>query len=267
MTARTQIIFEVGANHNGDLGLAKAMIQAAAELGADYVKFQSWQAKNLRPGHPDYERHKRAELPDEAHHVLLEECRQRGIGFLTTCFDVGRVDFLASLGLETIKVASPDVASRRMIRLLRERFKHLIISTGMAEAHEVAETGQMLQGSSFTFMHCVSLYPTPPDRVNMARMDWLRQFTPSVGYSDHTLGTAAAKLAIAGGAAYVEKHFTLSRCLPGKDQGISAEPAEVREIVAFAREVARMHGEPTPALSAEEVRLREVYVGKWGDNR
>ncbi len=264
---RTRIIAEIGANHNGDMALAEAMIAAAAEAGADYVKFQSWQAKNLKPGDPNYARHKRTELSDEDHHRLMEACSKSGVKFLTTCFDMGRVDFLASLGLETIKVASPDCGSLPLIAALRERFPHLIISTGMTPTDEVIKTGELLKGTNFTFLHCTSLYPTPEDRVNLARMDWLRRFTPSVGYSDHTLGTTAAMLAIARGADFVEKHFTLSRCLPGKDQRVSCQPDELRDICAFAKSVERMMGSPDPGLTAEERQLRSIYVGKWGNNR
>lgn len=265
--ARTQIIAEVGANHGGDVDLAVKMIEAAAQAGADWVKFQSWQAKNLKPGDPNFERHAKAELSDEAHHRLMRTCEANQVNFLTTCFDIKRVEFLAGLGLHTVKVASPDLGSRAMIRKLRERFDHLIISTGMSYDEEVQQTAEFLGQSSYTFLHCVSFYPAPLERVNLARMEWLRQFTPSVGFSDHTLGTAAGKLAIARGAVYLEKHFTLSRELPGKDQAISAEPREIRELADYAGQVERMTGEPHPGLSTKEIELRGIYIGKWGNNR
>ena len=265
--ARTQIIAEVGANHGGNVELAIKMIEAAAQAGADWVKFQSWQAKNLKPGDPNSERHAKAELSDAAHYRLIRACEANHVKFLTTCFDIGRVEFLASLGLNTIKIASPDLGSHAMIRKLRPRFDHLIISTGMSYDEEIQQTAELLGQTPYTFLHCISLYPTPLERVNLARMDWLRQFTPSVGFSDHTLGTAAGKLAIARGAAYLEKHFTLSRTLPGKDQAISAEPDEIRELTQYARQVEQMLGEPCPGLSAKEIELRGIYIGKWGDNR
>ena len=265
--ARTQIIAEVGANHGGDIELAIKMIEAAAQAGADWVKFQSWQAKNLKPGDPNFERHTKAELSDDAHYRLIRACEANRVKFLTTCFDIGRVEFLAGLGIKTIKIASPDSGSHSMIRKLRERFEHLIISTGMSYDEEIQQTAELLGKTSYTFLHCVSLYPTPLERVNLARMDWLRQFTPSVGFSDHTMGTSAGKLAIARGAVYLEKHFTLSRELPGKDQAISAEPHEIRELAEYTRQVEQIMGEQCPGLSAKEVELRGIYIGKWGDNR
>lgn len=264
---RTRIIAEVGANHGGDLGLAREMIAAAAGCGVDYVKFQSWQAERLAPGDPNFERHAKAQLSDAAHRELLACCRDHGVEFLTTCFDWRRVDFLASLGLRSIKVASPDCGSRRMLQALRDAFPHVIVSTGMTPEEDVRAAAETLAGHDFTLLHCVSLYPTPSHRVNMARMDWLRTLCPSVGFSDHTMGTPAGRLAIARGAAYLEKHFTIDRNLPGKDQAVSGLPHEFRELRAYADEVATLMGEAHPALSEEEERLRGIYVGKWGDNR
>ena len=154
-----------------------------------------------------------------------------------------------------------------MLELLAERFSHLIVSTGMAPDDEVIAAAKTLQGHPFTMLHCVSLYPTPSQRVNLSRMDWLRTLCPSVGFSDHSMGTAAGKLAIARGADYLEKHFTSDRKLPGKDQTVSGVPHEFQELSAYAREVEHLLGEERPELSETELSLREIYVGKWGDNR
>ena len=264
---RTKIIAEVGANHGGDMALARDMIAAAAEAGVDFVKFQSWQAEALPPGDPNFDRHSKAQLSDDAHVELMEECTRCGVEFLTTCFHKSRVEFLGSLGLGTIKVASPDVGSVAMIAMLREAFPHVIVSTGMAPESEIHGAVAALEGHDFTLLHCVSLYPTPSHLVNMARMDWLKTLCPSVGFSDHTMGTNAGKLAIARGAAYLEKHFTIDRHLPGKDQQVSGVPHEFRELVAYAEEVEHMSGDAHPSLTDEEERLRGIYVGKWGDNR
>jgi pseudaminic acid synthase len=153
------------------------------------------------------------------------------------------------------------------LKELRKRFDHLIVSTGMSYDNEIEETAALLKDTSFTFMHCVSLYPAPLEAVNMARMDWLRTFTPSVGFSDHTMGTPAPMLAIARGAVFVEKHFTLSRYLPGRDQAISCEPHEFRQIADYALLAEQMVGQAHPGLSEKEIQLRAPYIGKWGDNR
>lgn len=268
---RSKIVAEVGANHIGNIDVAVAMIQAAARAGADMVKFQSWQARKLRPDFPDYpgtfERHRRTELSDADHVSLIEACAKHGVEFLTTCFDLERVDFLASLGLKRIKVASPDCGSLKLLDRLMAKFDHLIISTGMSTNDEVLTMIEHARGHRVTVLHCVSLYPTPPARVNMERMLWLRSLGVPVGFSDHTLGTDAARLAIALGAEIVEKHFTLSRALPGKDQAISGEPAEFVELRRWAETVETLRGTAHPRPSAAEEELRAVYVGKWGDNR
>lgn len=254
----------------GDLALAKAMIDAAADAGCDTVKFQSWRPEKLSKDFPDYDaafaRHSRSQLTDQAHEELIAYCATRGVAFLTTCFDLDRVDFLASLGLQEVKVASPDCGSTAMIERLMARFPRLIISTGMTDAADVRRTVEMTRGHDVTFLHCVSLYPTPPEHVNMARMLWLRDQGVPAGFSDHTMGADAAKYAVALGAAAIEKHFTLSRLLPGKDQAVSGEPHEFRDIADWIALVSRMYGVAEPVLSAEERRLQGLYVGKWGSN-
>lgn len=266
---RTRIIAEIGANHGGDMELAAKMVQSAAEAGADWVKFQSWRADTLPDDYPaeDVAYYRKCQLSDEDHRFLIGICEANGVRFLTTCFDLGRVEFLASLGLDAIKVASPDLGSHKLLRILKDSFPHLIVSTGMSHDEEVFQAAEVLSGADFTFLHCVSQYPTPLEKVNMARMDWLRGFTSSVGFSDHTRGTAAGKLAIDRGAAFVEKHFTISRDLPGRDQGVSAEPDEIRELAEHAKLTARMVGSAHPGLNETELGLRKRYIGKWGDNR
>lgn len=268
---RTRIIADMSSNHMGNIAIAKAMVCAAADAGVDIVKFQSWQARKLRPDFPDYQanfaRHSATELSDEDHHYLVELCREKGVEFLTTCFDLERVDFLAGLGLKSIKVASPDCASIRLLDRLMEKFEHIIISTGMATDEEVQRMIEHTRAHKVTVLHCVSLYPTPLERVNLERMNWLKSLGVSVGFSDHSLGVEASILAIGMGAEIVEKHFTLSRNLPGKDQAMSSTPEEFARLVEWAVLAEKMRGEPHPGMSDEEMRLRALYVGKWGDNR
>jgi sialic acid synthase SpsE len=153
-----------------------------------------------------------------------------------------------------------------MLERLMSAFPRLIISTGMTEQRDVLQAIEVTRGHDVIFLHCVSLYPTPLEQVNLARMQWLKDQGARVGFSDHTMGVAAAMLAVAQGAEIIEKHFTLSRSLPGKDQTISGEPAEFRAIADWIANVRLMTGEPTPPLSTEELRLKNIYVGKWGNN-
>ncbi len=269
MTGKVKIIAEVASNHGGKLELAKEMIRVAAGAGADYIKFQSWESRTLKDkeNDPKYTWFTRAELSDQAHYELMAECHKWGIKFLTTCFDVGRVKFLAKLGITEVKVGSPDLASKRMLAELKKHFEHIIVSTGVALAGEVADTARLLDGIRFTLLHCVSLYPVPPEKVNLGRMDWLRQFTSSVGYSDHCVGIEAVKLAIARGADYVEKHFSL-----GEDKGCrfspwDATPSELETIVKFAGDCQSMLGEGEVEPEGKVLEARDRYIGRWGDNR
>ena len=267
MGTRTKVIAEVASNHGGDIKLAKQFIRVAAECGADYVKFQSWQGKNLRPDDSQYDWFIRSELSDKAHLELMEECRVRGIRFLTTCFEAERVPFLASLGLKEIKVGSADTGSYRMLGKLRQHFEHILISTGMATEDEVRGAAAVLEGKAFTFMHTVSLYPTPVAQANVRRMHWLRQFTPSIGYSDHTVGVQAIKLSIAMGADYVEKHFCLSREGAGRAMPWDMTPKELEEVVRFTHEVETLLGNEQLPVLPELADARKRFIGRFGNNR
>ena len=269
MPKTVKIIAEVASNHGGDMELAKEMVRAASEAGADYFKVQSWQARTLRDreADPQYQWFIKAELSDEDHYELMEECRKNGIQFLTTYFDAGRASFLDRLGIKEIKIGSPDLSSRRMLLALKDNCEHIIISTGLALAEEVGEAAQLLSGVKLTLMHCVSMYPVPPEKVNLRRMDWLRQFTPSVGYSDHCVGIEAVKLAIARGANYVEKHFSLGEKRGCRYSPWDATPQELTEVVDFAESCQLMLGEGSNDHAEEVLQARERYIGRWGDNR
>lgn len=265
---RPILIAEVASAHGGDMTLAKRFVAEAAGAGADFVKFQSWRAGTLRDGAGDaqYAWFQQAELTDAQHHELIAACEAIGTRFLTTCFDVGRVKFLASLGLTTIKVSSPDLTSRRLLSELREHFDHVIVSTGLAHADEIAQAAEWLAGGTFSLLHCVSTYPLDPADANLASMDGLRQYTASVGWSDHAEGVEVAKLAVALGANVIEKHFCLGRQGPGRVNPWDATPEELRELATYAGRVELIVGrgrrEGDAALEAARTRL----IGRWGNN-
>lgn len=270
MTAEQRIIADISSNHMGNISIAKAMIDVAGRIGVDTVKFQSWRSECLSTNFMDYEttyaRHKSTELSDRDHIDLLQHCNSSGVEFLTTCFDLGRVDFLSELGLNAIKVASPDCTSHKLIKVLMDKFPKLIISTGMTPRSEVLKTINLVRGHDVTFLHCTSVYPTPPSQMNLRRMDWLKDQGVKVGFSDHSIGTVGGKIALARGAEVLEKHFTLSRDLPGKDQAMSTEPREFEELVNFKNEMLEINGSYDADILEEELNIRKIYVGKWGDN-
>lgn len=261
------LVAEAATNHNGDMGLALEMIDAAKEAGADYIKFQSWRTETMETSNPAYEMMRKKELSNDDHFQLIQRCRDKKIGFLTTCFDIGRVDFLSTLGINTIKIASTDVTSIRMLKKLRDKFDHLVLSTGMSRPDEVKEAVKVIDKGYFTLLHCVSLYPTSPEKANLGRMKWLKQFSKNVGYSDHTVGNEACKTAVAMGATFVEKHFTLKHDPENVFSIISALPKDIKEISQWIDSVNTLIGNDKGDMNEEENESRLTFIGRWGNNK
>ncbi len=296
------IIAEFCQNHKGDLSLLKEMVWAAAEAGATYAKIQSMLADDLtlrerfetgmwegerqvaikRPYLPEYERLKPMDLSDEAHGVFAEECQRAGIKPLTTIFSRSRIPFIASLGWEAVKVASYDCASLPMLRELKERFGRLFVSTGATYDAEIEQAAHLLAGHSFSLLHAVTIYPTPLNELHLRRLAYLRQFTPSVGLSDHTLvsrdGIKASVAALSLGAEVIERHFTLLGPQDTRDGPVSIRPEELKALVAFSKmdpgdlqdyvnreipELEQMMGLASRPLSDVEQLNRDYYRGRF----
>lgn len=271
---RPIIIAEAATNHEGDVEVAKKMVRAAVFAGADFIKFQSATVKTMGPDHPHYNSMKPKELSNEAHHELIEECKRAGIEFLTTCFDWQRVEFLSTLGLKTIKVASTDVGSKKMLKLLRDKFEHILLSTGMSYEDELKGAIEILKSGDFTLLHCVANYPVKTEHANLSKILTLKKVASEiagrevpVGFSDHTLGNDAAKIAICLGASIVEKHFTLERVFDNKYSNMSALPEDIRDICDFAKNYASRLGDGRLDMQPGEKENRDVFWGRWGDNR
>jgi N,N'-diacetyllegionaminate synthase len=273
---RCRIIAEACANHLGDPKLQEEMIWAAAEAGADYIKFQSWQVRTNTRGQADamapYE------LSDDDHHRLLAVACKAKIGFSTTVFDLSRVRFVASLGLDFVKLASPDCGSWSLLQEVARSARKVVLSTGMSDGSEVKQAAALVQGygTPLALLHC--MYPLVDGHYHLSRMQWLRQFAPEVGLSDHSRGDdlRASRLAIALGADWVERHFIMSRSLSAKDAPVSVDPAGLRSLVEAANnpaqylDLAERHpellGDANAGLSAKVAELRQFYVGRWGNN-
>ena len=269
---RTLIIAEAGVNHNGDLGLARRLIDVAAESGADLVKFQTFNADRLvtrTAPKAQYQNQttdgresqhamlRRLELTEAMHHELIAHCAARNIGFFSTGFDIESVDLLVRLGQDRFKIPSGEITNLPYLRHIGRLGKAVILSTGMAtlgeseSAIDVLEHAGTFRGS-ITVLHCTTEYPTPMTEVNLRAMLSIHNaLGVAVGYSDHTQGTEVAIAAVAMGATLIEKHFTLDRTLPGPDHKASLEPAELRTMVAAIRniEIALGDGIKRPTLS------------------
>ncbi len=273
---RTRIIAEACANHLGDRRIQEEMIWAAAEVGADYIKFQSWRAATNTRGQATAMAP--CELSDDDHFRLIDVAEKAGIKFATTVFDCERIRFVAALGLDFVKVASPDCGSKRLLEELAAKVPRIILSTGMSEDGEVQQAAWVVRraGAQLALLHC--MYPLADGAFHLRRMHWLREYAPEVGLSDHSAGddSRASKLAIALGADWLERHFILDRTMPAKDAAVSVDPAGLRERVRAAGnpggllDLGRQHpellGEFRPVLSGKVSELRQFYRGRWGDN-
>jgi sialic acid synthase SpsE len=270
-----KIISEVSSNHAGDLELAKQFIRISSGIEVDYVKFQSSRYEDLvDKTKKEVEWIKKASLSDEAHVLLIEECRKFNINFLTTCFSLSRVDFLASLGLEEIKVASPDLMSFSMIEKLASRFKHLIISAGMHSIRDIREAIKFLIRNKInaTLLHAVSIYPTPLNKTFMSKFLWLKDNYPHVGYSNHTPNIEPIKFAMANGAEIIEAHMKLGENGPGRTTSWDILPADFKQIIEYRNMLKEVLGdkrylEDENFLFPEEIEAKKKFIGRWGDNK
>lgn len=279
MTSRTLIIAEAGVNHNGDMALAKRLIDAAASAGADLVKFQTFSAKRLvtaGAAKADYQRASgaaaetqdamlsRLELSATMHDELIAHCALRDIGFFSTAFDIDSIDLLARLGQDYFKVPSGEITNLPYLRHLASYARPVIISTGMANMGEIeAAIGVIEQAGTaradITVLHCTTEYPTPMAEVNLRAMQSIgAAFGVAIGYSDHTRGIEVAIAAVAMGARIIEKHFTLDRTLPGPDHQASLEPQELAAMVAAIRNIETALGDGVKRLTPSEARNRPV---------
>lgn len=269
------IVAEIGINHNGDLEMAKRLIAAAKACGADAVKFQSFHTDEFmsdRAQEYEYESagkvvresmyamFKRYEFPYEAMRALVGYARSLGLIAFATPTDVQAMETLVGLGVPAIKVGSDDLVNLSLLRAFAAKGLPMIISTGMARIGEVEDAVEAIHGAgneNLVILHCISLYPTPPEEVHLRRIATLQQaFAVPIGFSDHSWGVTAAIGAIALGAVVIEKHFTLDRNLPGPDHRFSADPAELRALVEGVRAIERNLGSSVFRLSEAEAFMR-----------
>ncbi len=258
---KTIVIAEIGENHVGDWGLSRKMVVAAAEAGADIVKFQSYLGSEVKDGDPEKDWFTKVQLPDELHFEIKALAERHGIEFLSSPFSLNRAKFLVEeLGLRKIKVASSEMLNFRMLDYLNRRVDAVFLSTGLATLEEIREAVSRLQDVKEVYiLQCTTQYPCPPEEANLAIIQTLKRDFPQrhVGFSDHTLGIRAAIAAVALGAEVIEKHFTLDKTLPGTDHILSTDPAELKALIEEIRTVEVLLGDGVkrPTRSEESVKL------------
>jgi N,N'-diacetyllegionaminate synthase len=269
---RVLIIAEAGVNHNGDIAIAKALIDVAAEAGVDFVKFQTFKADKLVSGkaqkaeyqttrtgadESQFQMLKKLELSEDDHLELVQYCKDKNVKFLSTGFDLESLDFLYDIGVRLFKVPSGEITNLPYLKKIASLAEEIIISTGMSDLTEIGEALTALRsagrpGTKITVLHCNTEYPTPFSDVNLLAMQTIKDsFNVEVGYSDHTLGTEVPIAAVALGARVIEKHFTLDRLLEGPDHAASLEPHELISMVSAIRNIEKALGsvikEPSPS--------------------
>jgi len=269
------IIAEAGVNHNGSLELAKKLVDAAADAGADAVKFQTFKANNLvsKSAHKaEYQKQTTAadetqhamlaklELDDAAHRSIIEHCKGRQILFLSTPFDVESADMLEGLGMSIYKIPSGEITNLPYLRHISRLGKEIILSTGMSDLQEVENALVALESegtprSKITVLHATTEYPCPMEDVNLKAMLTIQKaFGVKVGYSDHTSGIEVPIAAVALGACVIEKHFTLDRTMDGPDHKASLEPAELKVMVSAIRNIEQALGDGIKRPSLSELK-------------
>lgn len=255
---RPLLIAECCQNHQGSREVLKRMIHAAAEHGADYVKIQGLYSADItfrerfeegvledgrqvaiqRPHGVEVERLSQLDLTPDDEAWFVEESWRAGVAPMITVFTRASVRRLSDLGFEAVKVASYDCRSFPLLEDLRRHWSRLFVSTGATFDHEIEQAAEVLRGTDVTFLHCVTIYPTPLDQLHLRRMHWLRRFSPEVGFSDHTrtgeTGLKASMAALALGAGVIERHFTVLGPDDTKDGPVSVNPSQLADLRAFA---------------------------------
>lgn len=281
MNRKTLIIAEAGVNHNGDMSLAKKLIECAAKAGADIVKFQTFNANRQVTNiakKADYQNQttdstesqqdmlRRLELTETMHHELISHCEANDIEFLSTGFDIESIDLLMGMGQECFKIPSGEITNLPYLRHIGGLGKKVILSTGMSTLGDIEAAIDVLEKSGtprlkIIVLHCTTEYPTPMSEVNLLAMQSIHKaFGTEIGYSDHTQGIEVAIAAVAMGATVIEKHFTLDRKLPGPDHQASLEPDELIAMVTAIRNIEVAMGDGIKRLTSSE--LRNITLGR-----
>lgn len=268
------IIAEAGVNHNGDMKIARQLIDKAAAAGVDYVKFQTFKADKLvkkdaekaayqaistDQSETQYEMLKRLELTNEQHLELIEYCKEKKVTFLSTGFDSESIDFLVNIGIDLIKIPSGEITNLPLLRQIAHYNKNVILSSGMATMKDIDNALEVLKKAGqdkdkITLLHCTTQYPTPFAEVNLNAMEAIKNHTGlQVGYSDHTLGIEVPIAAVALGATVIEKHFTLDKTMPGPDHAASLDPDELLKMVSCIRNIEVAMGEGVKKPSPSEI--------------
>ena len=279
MAEHVFIIAEAGVNHNGSIELAKRLVDAAKEAGADAVKFQTFKADRIvtkSAVKADYQKVstsetenqfdmiKKLELDKKAHLELVEYCKYKNIMFCSAAFDLESIDLLKEIGIPFWKIPSGEITNLPFLKKIGGFNEQVILSSGMADLGEIESALNILQEAGteknkITVLHCNTEYPTPFKDVNLLAMRTIHDaFKVRIGYSDHTLGIEVPIAAVAMGASVIEKHFTLDRNMEGPDHRASLEPDELKQMIRSIRNIEEALGDGVKRPSESELKNKKI---------
>lgn len=276
MLKKCFIIAEAGVNHNGDINIAKKLVDAAFEAGVDAIKFQSFKAESLvtkdapkakyqkeATGNGNqYEMLKKLELSYQEHIILKKYCEEKGVTFISTPFDFESVDLLEKLNIPFYKISSGDLTNIPFLKYIARLNKPMIVSTGMANLGEIEIATQAIKqtgNNKISLLHCTSNYPTDYVDVNLNAMITLKNaFKIPIGYSDHTIGIEVPIAAVSMGAKIIEKHFTLDKQMDGPDHKASLNPQELKQMVISIRNIEKAFGDGIKKCTNSEENTKKV---------
>ena len=263
----TKLIAEIGWNHMGNMTLAKEMILAAKESGCDFAKFQTWSVDRLKPGVWDTdgrrEIYENAELDLDKHIELKEYCDEVGIGFMSSVFSIEDAKLLKQVVTDYVKIPSFESRNIELIHYCLKNFEHLIISTGTSTYDEIRSVVVNIPPERYTLLHCVSSYPCNFDIVNLPRMEYLKNLSNSIGFSDHSQGIESSVLSLGMGVDFIEKHFTTNNDLPGRDNKFAVLPSDMKRLSDYIKISKKVMSDKGVDYQDCELDSRENYTGRF----
>ena len=262
-----KVIAEIGWNHCGDINLAKKFIEAASINGASYAKFQTWSTTRLKKGSCDNDGrrkiYEKAELSKEDHIELINHCNLNEINFLSSVFSIEDAKLLKSINCKTVKIPSFESRNHKLIRFCNDNFETIIMSGGTSTFKEIEQSVNLINKSELYLMHCVSIYPQDYSEANILKMKKLKSLCKNVGLSDHIEGVESSKVAIGEGAVIIEKHFTIDKNLPGRDNKFSILPEQLKNLTDFIKNRELMFIDHGDGYNAKEKDSRINYTGRF----
>ena len=266
---KNTLIAEIGWNHMGDMDLAREMIKKASENGATIAKFQTWKVSRLKPGEWDLdgrrEIYNKAELSIDNHKFLLSCCKEFDIEFMSSAFSIPDAQLLLKLGCSKVKIPSFEVANYDLLKFCKLNFSKIFISTGTATKIEIEKLARLFEDfkKDLVVMHCVSAYPCEASFINLPRILKLNKYFKQVGFSDHTQGIMAAMASLKYSPVAIEKHFTIDKNLPGRDNKFAILPEELNSLSKYLEMFNDFDKDNGLDYIEQETSSRDSYRGRF----